>query len=115
MNNGFIALCKVNRKQQECNHLIKKVLPKCNFFFTSMISNSASYHLENEKKCKQILQKAVECSAVPLELLETALQNLHLKKKQLLSDEEKENFAGNCSFLKYWLFVCCDCRLDRNP
>ncbi|XP_041336300.1 dual specificity protein kinase TTK [Pyrgilauda ruficollis] len=48
---------------------------------------------ENEKKCKQILQKAVECSAVPLELLETALQNLYLKKKQLLSDEEKENFA----------------------
>lgn len=48
---------------------------------------------ENEKKCKQILQKAVECSAVPLELLETALQNLHLKKRQLLSDEEKENFA----------------------
>uniref|UniRef100_A0A8D2NCI1 TTK protein kinase n=1 Tax=Zonotrichia albicollis TaxID=44394 RepID=A0A8D2NCI1_ZONAL len=47
----------------------------------------------NEKKCKQILQKAVECSAVPLELLETALQNLHLKKRQLLSDEEKENFA----------------------
>ncbi|KAM4903632.1 dual specificity protein kinase TTK [Sylvia borin] len=47
---------------------------------------------ENEKKCKQILQKAVECSAVPQELLETALQNLHLKKKQLLSDEEKENF-----------------------
>ncbi|NXU41968.1 TTK kinase, partial [Drymodes brunneopygia] len=43
----------------------------------------------NEKKCKQILQKAVECSAVPLELLETALQNLHLKKRQLLSDEEK--------------------------
>ncbi|XP_015478674.1 dual specificity protein kinase TTK isoform X1 [Parus major] len=48
---------------------------------------------ENEKKCKQILQKAVECSAVPLELLETALQNLQLKKKQLLSEEEKENFA----------------------
>ncbi|NXO07353.1 TTK kinase, partial [Oriolus oriolus] len=44
---------------------------------------------ENEKKCKQILQKAVECSAVPLELLETALRNFHLKKKQLLSDEEK--------------------------
>ncbi|NWV56077.1 TTK kinase, partial [Daphoenositta chrysoptera] len=48
---------------------------------------------ENEKKCKQILQKAVECSAVPLELLETALQNFHLQKKQLLSDEEKENCA----------------------
>ncbi|XP_032540154.1 dual specificity protein kinase TTK isoform X1 [Chiroxiphia lanceolata] len=48
---------------------------------------------ENEKKCKQILQKAVEYSAVPLEMLETALQNFHLKKKQLLSDEDKENFA----------------------
>uniref|UniRef100_A0A8C3TYD9 Dual specificity protein kinase TTK n=1 Tax=Catharus ustulatus TaxID=91951 RepID=A0A8C3TYD9_CATUS len=60
---------------------------------------------ENEKKCKQILQKAVECSAVPMELLETALQNLHLKKKQLLSDEEKENFAGNCTFLKFCLFM----------
>ncbi|XP_064506143.1 dual specificity protein kinase TTK [Pseudopipra pipra] len=48
---------------------------------------------ENEKKCKQILQKAVEYSAVPLEMLETALQNFHLKKKQLLSDEDKENLA----------------------
>ncbi|KFQ28622.1 Dual specificity protein kinase TTK, partial [Merops nubicus] len=46
----------------------------------------------NLKKCKQLLQKAVECSAVPLEMLETALQNFHLQKKQLLSDE-KENFA----------------------
>ncbi|NXG47073.1 TTK kinase, partial [Psilopogon haemacephalus] len=43
----------------------------------------------NVKKCKHLLQKAVECSAVPLEMLETALQNFHLKKKQLLSDEEK--------------------------
>ncbi|NXM25454.1 TTK kinase, partial [Oxyruncus cristatus] len=43
----------------------------------------------NEKKCKQILQKAVEYSAVPLEMLETALQNFHLKKKQLLPDENK--------------------------
>ncbi|XP_009983416.1 PREDICTED: dual specificity protein kinase TTK-like, partial [Tauraco erythrolophus] len=47
----------------------------------------------NMKKCKQLLQKAVECSAVPLEMLETALQNFHSQKKQLLSDEEKENFA----------------------
>ncbi|KFQ58418.1 Dual specificity protein kinase TTK, partial [Pelecanus crispus] len=47
----------------------------------------------NVKKCKQLLQKAVECSAVPLEMLETALQNFHLQKKQLLPDEEKENFA----------------------
>ncbi|XP_010001394.1 PREDICTED: dual specificity protein kinase TTK [Chaetura pelagica] len=47
----------------------------------------------NVKKCKQLLQKAVECSAVPLEMLETALQNFHSQKKQLLSDEEKENFA----------------------
>ncbi|KAM6324257.1 dual specificity protein kinase TTK [Aegotheles albertisi] len=47
----------------------------------------------NVKKCKQLLQKAVECSAVPLEMLETALQNFHSQKKQLLSDEEKENFT----------------------
>ncbi|KFZ46091.1 Dual specificity protein kinase TTK, partial [Antrostomus carolinensis] len=47
----------------------------------------------NLKKCKQLLQKAMECSAVPLEMLETALQNFHSQKKQLLSDEEKENFA----------------------
>ncbi|NWZ27722.1 TTK kinase, partial [Asarcornis scutulata] len=45
------------------------------------------------KKCKQLLQKAVECSAVPLEMLEMALQNLNSQKQQLLSDEEKENFA----------------------
>ncbi|XP_040409942.1 dual specificity protein kinase TTK [Cygnus olor] len=45
------------------------------------------------KKCKQLLQKAVECSAVPLEMLEVALQNLNSQKKQLLSDEDKENFA----------------------
>ncbi|XP_072711445.1 dual specificity protein kinase TTK isoform X1 [Ciconia boyciana] len=47
----------------------------------------------NVKKCKQLLQKAVECSAVPLEMLETALQNFHSQKNQLLSDEEKENLA----------------------
>ncbi|KGL95302.1 Dual specificity protein kinase TTK, partial [Charadrius vociferus] len=47
----------------------------------------------NMKKCKQLLRKAVECSAVPLEMLETALQNFDSQKKQLLSDEEKENFA----------------------
>ncbi|XP_069707425.1 dual specificity protein kinase TTK [Phaenicophaeus curvirostris] len=47
----------------------------------------------NMKKCKQLLQKAMECSAVPLEMLEAALQNFHSQKKQLLSDEERENFA----------------------
>uniref|UniRef100_A0A8C0ECZ0 Dual specificity protein kinase TTK n=1 Tax=Bubo bubo TaxID=30461 RepID=A0A8C0ECZ0_BUBBB len=48
----------------------------------------------NVKKCKQLLQKAVECSAVPPEMLETALQNFHSQKKQLLSDEEKENLSS---------------------
>uniref|UniRef100_A0A663NF95 Dual specificity protein kinase TTK n=1 Tax=Athene cunicularia TaxID=194338 RepID=A0A663NF95_ATHCN len=47
----------------------------------------------NVKKCKQLLQKAVECSAVPPEMLETALQNFRSQKKQLLSNEEKENLA----------------------
>ncbi|XP_072188266.1 dual specificity protein kinase TTK [Excalfactoria chinensis] len=49
----------------------------------------------NMKKCKQLLQKAVECSAVPLEMLETALQNFNSRKKHLLSNEEKENFAAS--------------------
>ncbi|KAM6280702.1 dual specificity protein kinase TTK [Porphyrio hochstetteri] len=49
----------------------------------------------NMKKCKQLLQKAVECSAVPVEMLETALQNFNSHKMQLLSDEEKENFAAS--------------------
>ncbi|KFQ41030.1 Dual specificity protein kinase TTK, partial [Mesitornis unicolor] len=46
----------------------------------------------NLKKCRQLLQKAMECSAVPLEMLETALRNFHSQKKQLLSDD-KENLA----------------------
>ncbi|KGL73387.1 Dual specificity protein kinase TTK, partial [Tinamus guttatus] len=47
----------------------------------------------NRKKCKQLLQKAVDSCAVPLEMLETALKNFNSQKKQLLSDEEKENLA----------------------
>ncbi|XP_006873341.1 PREDICTED: dual specificity protein kinase TTK [Chrysochloris asiatica] len=43
----------------------------------------------NFKKSKQLLHKAVECGAVPIEMLEIAIQNLNLKKKQLLSEEEK--------------------------
>uniref|UniRef100_A0A672TT42 Dual specificity protein kinase TTK n=1 Tax=Strigops habroptila TaxID=2489341 RepID=A0A672TT42_STRHB len=60
----------------------------------------------NAKKCKQLLQKAVECSAVPLEMLETALQNFDSQKKQLLSDEEKENIAGNCIVKNNFLPGC---------
>ncbi|KAJ7341685.1 hypothetical protein JRQ81_006307 [Phrynocephalus forsythii] len=45
----------------------------------------------NIKKAKQLLEKAVESKAVPLEMLEIALRNLRLQKKQLLSMEEKEN------------------------
>nr|XP_056712260.1 dual specificity protein kinase TTK [Euleptes europaea] len=51
----------------------------------------------NIKKCKQLLEKAVECLAVPPEMLEIALKNLSLQKKQLLSEEEKENLAAPCS------------------
>lgn len=50
--------------------------------------------LGNIKKCKQILEKALECSALPPEILEIALKNLSLQKAQLLSEEEKENLAG---------------------
>ncbi|XP_060608944.2 dual specificity protein kinase TTK [Anolis sagrei] len=47
----------------------------------------------NVKKAKQLLEKAVESRAVPVEMLETALRNLSLRKKLLLSMEEKENLT----------------------
>ncbi|XP_006898492.1 PREDICTED: dual specificity protein kinase TTK-like isoform X1 [Elephantulus edwardii] len=47
----------------------------------------------NFKKSKQLLHKAVECGAVPIEMLEIAIENFNLKKKQLLSEEEKKNLS----------------------
>ncbi|XP_008061527.1 dual specificity protein kinase TTK isoform X2 [Carlito syrichta] len=49
----------------------------------------------NFKKSKQLLQKAIERGAVPLEMLEIALRNLNLQKKQLLSEEEKNNLSAS--------------------
>ncbi|XP_007949774.1 dual specificity protein kinase TTK [Orycteropus afer afer] len=49
----------------------------------------------NFKKCKQLLHKAVECGAVPIEMLEIAIQNLNLQKKQLLAEEEKKNLSAS--------------------
>uniref|UniRef100_A0A2K6FT28 TTK protein kinase n=1 Tax=Propithecus coquereli TaxID=379532 RepID=A0A2K6FT28_PROCO len=49
----------------------------------------------NFKKSKQLLHKAVERGAVPLEMLEIALRNLNLQKKQLLSEEEKKNLSAS--------------------
>ncbi|KAM5324757.1 dual specificity protein kinase TTK isoform 3-T4 [Glossophaga mutica] len=48
----------------------------------------------NFKKSKQLLQKAVECGALPLQMLEIAIQNLNLQKKQLLSEEEKKSLSA---------------------
>ncbi|XP_044277574.1 dual specificity protein kinase TTK [Varanus komodoensis] len=52
----------------------------------------------NVKKSKQVLEKAVESKAVPQEMLEIALQNLRLQKKQLLSIEVKENLTALSSY-----------------
>ncbi|XP_004864037.1 dual specificity protein kinase TTK isoform X2 [Heterocephalus glaber] len=49
----------------------------------------------NFKKSKQLLHKAVDCGAVPLEMLEIALHNLSLQKKQLLSEEEKKSLSAS--------------------
>ncbi|XP_022359452.1 dual specificity protein kinase TTK isoform X1 [Enhydra lutris kenyoni] len=49
----------------------------------------------NFKKSKQLLHKAVECGAVPLEMLEIAIRNLNLQKKQLLSEEEKKSLLAS--------------------
>ncbi|XP_048209604.1 dual specificity protein kinase TTK isoform X2 [Perognathus longimembris pacificus] len=55
----------------------------------------AQYELSrgNFKKSKQLLQKAVESGAVPLEMLEIAICNLNLRKKQLLSEEERKSLS----------------------
>ena len=50
--------------------------------------------LGNFKKSKQLLHKAVECGVVPLEMLEIAIRNLNLQKKQLLSEEERKSLSG---------------------
>ncbi|XP_073935782.1 dual specificity protein kinase TTK isoform X2 [Castor canadensis] len=52
----------------------------------------------NFKKSKQLLHKAVESGAVPLEMLEIAICNLNLQKKQLLSEEEKKGLSASTMF-----------------
>ncbi|XP_049752007.1 dual specificity protein kinase TTK isoform X2 [Elephas maximus indicus] len=47
----------------------------------------------NFKKSKQLLHKAIGCGAVPIEMLEIAIKNLNLQKKELLSEEEKKNLT----------------------
>ncbi|XP_021488954.1 dual specificity protein kinase TTK isoform X2 [Meriones unguiculatus] len=47
----------------------------------------------NLKKSEQLLHKAVESGAVPLQMLEVAIRNLHLQKKQLLSEQDKKSFS----------------------
>ncbi|XP_028612038.1 dual specificity protein kinase TTK [Grammomys surdaster] len=49
----------------------------------------------NLKKCEQLLYKAVETGAVPLQMLEIAIHNLHLQKKQLLSEEDKKSLSAS--------------------
>ncbi|KAK9960440.1 hypothetical protein ABG768_008295 [Culter alburnus] len=47
----------------------------------------------NIKKCTSILQKAFEMNAKPRHVLEAAVQNLNVGKRQLLSHEDKENIS----------------------
>ncbi|KAM4042392.1 dual specificity protein kinase TTK isoform 2-T2 [Anomaloglossus baeobatrachus] len=47
----------------------------------------------NFKKSKQILQKGRDCGAAPAEMIVLAMKNLQLKKPQLISEEDKENFS----------------------
>nr|XP_034965430.1 dual specificity protein kinase TTK isoform X4 [Zootoca vivipara] len=48
----------------------------------------------NLNKAKRLLEKAVEVRALPVEMLEIAVRNLSLERKQLLSVEEKENLTA---------------------
>lgn len=47
----------------------------------------------NVKKCTSILQKAFEMNAKPRRILETAVRNLNVGKRQLISHEDKENIS----------------------
>lgn len=58
----------------------------------------------NLKKSEQLLHKAVESGAVPLQMLEIAIQNLHLQKKQLLSEEDKKSLAASAVLTAQELF-----------
>ena len=49
------------------------------------------------RKSTLILQKALGLKAIPVEMLEMAMKNLKAGKTQLLSTEDKENFAGLCN------------------
>ncbi|XP_050996550.1 dual specificity protein kinase TTK [Acomys russatus] len=49
----------------------------------------------NLKKCEQLLHKAVESGAMPLQMLETALHNFHLQRKQLLSEQDKKSLSAS--------------------
>lgn len=51
----------------------------------------------NVRKSTLILQKALGLKAIPVEMLEMAMKNLKAGKTQLLSTEDKENFAGLCN------------------
>uniref|UniRef100_A0A8C7FK04 Ttk protein kinase n=1 Tax=Oncorhynchus kisutch TaxID=8019 RepID=A0A8C7FK04_ONCKI len=54
----------------------------------------------NTKKSTWILQRAIELSAKPNDLLEAAMQNLTLGKAELLSSEDKENLAHTNIFIE---------------
>ncbi|XP_056618468.1 dual specificity protein kinase Ttk isoform X2 [Triplophysa dalaica] len=47
----------------------------------------------NVKKCSSILQKALEMNSKPRCLLEAAVRNLNSGKRQLISNEDKENIS----------------------
>ncbi|XP_063772941.1 dual specificity protein kinase TTK isoform X2 [Pseudophryne corroboree] len=51
----------------------------------------------NPKKSKQILQRGKDCGAVPVEMIELAMKNLQLKKRPLISEEDKENLSLSLS------------------
>ncbi|KAM8953739.1 dual specificity protein kinase TTK isoform 2-T2 [Pelodytes ibericus] len=47
----------------------------------------------NAKKSKQILQRGIDCGALPIEMIELAMKNLQLNKLQLISEDDKENLS----------------------
>ncbi|XP_069462404.1 dual specificity protein kinase TTK isoform X2 [Ambystoma mexicanum] len=93
------AELKVDLSPEEARDQFQIARMNCKMFaFVHVMFAQFELSQGNFKKSKQILQKAVECRAVPMEMLEKAMQNLYLKKMTLLvEDQDNDNDKDNVS------------------
>uniref|UniRef100_A0A8C2M5Y8 Ttk protein kinase n=1 Tax=Cricetulus griseus TaxID=10029 RepID=A0A8C2M5Y8_CRIGR len=91
-----LAELKAIQEPDEAHDYFQMARENCKKFAFVHVS-FAQFELSqgNLKKGEQLLHKAVESGAVPLQMLEVAIRNLHLQKKQLLSEEDKKSLSAS--------------------